>query len=237
MHSLLITNLAVGDLLMGMYLLIIAAVDLQYRGIYIVYDVFWRHSGLCMFAGFLSTFSSELSVLTLTVITIDRGISIIFPFKMKRMSMRDARTVMVFLWALVFALAAVPLIEIPYFTNFYGRSGVCLALHITPDKPNGWQYSVFVFLALNFVSFLLIFLAYTWMFLIARRTRAAVRSAQMRTDHAMARRMTLIVLTDFCCWVPIICLGVASLCGANIPPQVIIKHNKSAKGPVGYRHI
>jgi len=30
--------------------------------------------------------------------------------------------------------------------NFYGRSGVCLALHITPEKPSGWEYSVFVFL-------------------------------------------------------------------------------------------
>ncbi|MPC99541.1 G-protein coupled receptor GRL101 [Portunus trituberculatus] len=34
----------------------------------------------------------------------------------------------------------------PSFRNFYGRSGVCLALHITHEKPNGWQYSVFVFL-------------------------------------------------------------------------------------------
>lgn len=23
---------------------------------------------------------------------------------------------------------------------------MCLALHITPDKPNGWEYSVFIFL-------------------------------------------------------------------------------------------
>ena len=31
-------------------------------------------------------------------------------------------------------------------SGFYGRSGVCLALHITPDYPPGWEYSVFVFL-------------------------------------------------------------------------------------------
>lgn len=35
------------------------------------------------------------------------------------------------------------------FRNFYGRSGVCLALHITPDKPNGWEYSVFIFLCIR----------------------------------------------------------------------------------------
>jgi hypothetical protein len=37
--------------------------------------------------------------------------------------------------------------------NFYGRSGVCLALHITPEKPSGWEYSVFVFLCKLIVSF------------------------------------------------------------------------------------
>jgi hypothetical protein len=36
--------------------------------------------------------------------------------------------------------------------NFYGRSGVCLALHITPEKPSGWEYSVFVFLC-EYISF------------------------------------------------------------------------------------
>ena len=65
-HSFLITNLALGDLCMGLYLLIIAAVDVSYRGVYFIYDVQWRTSPLCQLAGFLSTFSSELSVFTLT---------------------------------------------------------------------------------------------------------------------------------------------------------------------------
>ena len=46
------------------------------------------------------------------------------------------------------------------------------------------------------------------------------RSPEMKSDQTMARRMTLIVLTDFFCWVPIILLGVASLFGATIQPQV-----------------
>ncbi|KAK7081397.1 hypothetical protein SK128_018117, partial [Halocaridina rubra] len=65
-HSFLITNLAIGDLCMGLYLLIIAIVDYQYRGVYFLYDAMWRTSTLCHLAGFFSTFSSELSVITLT---------------------------------------------------------------------------------------------------------------------------------------------------------------------------
>jgi hypothetical protein len=80
-HSFLITNLAIGDFFMGVYLMIIAVVDSYYRGVYIIFDRAWRSSDLCQFSGFISTFSSELSVLTLTVITLDRLICIIFPLR------------------------------------------------------------------------------------------------------------------------------------------------------------
>lgn len=205
---------------MGVYLVMIAVVDAHYRGVYIVYDSMWRSSPMCKLAGFLSTFSSELSVLTLTVITIDRFIAIKFPFRVKRMGMREVRIVMAVLWLVVGALGAVPLLNIPYFHNYYGRSGVCLPLHITHRKPSGWEYSVFVFLVMNFLSITVISVCYVWMFVVAKRTHAAARSHEMKSDRVMARRMTLIVLTDFCCWVPIVLLGVASLLGARIPPQV-----------------
>ncbi|XP_050712594.1 G-protein coupled receptor GRL101-like [Eriocheir sinensis] len=219
-HSFLITNLALGDLCMGLYLLIIAAVDVTYRGVYFIYDVQWRSSPLCQLAGFLSTFSSELSVFSLTVITVERLVVIVFPFQVPRLSMAWTRGIMGVVWACVTLLAALPLSDIPYFRNFYGRSGVCLALHITHEKPSGWQYSVFVFLVLNLASFSVIALSYWRMYLAARTSRAAVRSDLHRRESIMARKMTLIVVTDAACWLPIILLGVVSLAGVTIPPQV-----------------
>ena len=73
---------------------------------------------------------------------------------------------------------------------------------------------------LNFASFLVIFFSYLWMFFIAKQTRSAVRSNESKNDAAMARRMTLIVMTDFLCWVPIILLGFASLGGARSSSEV-----------------
>ena len=205
---------------MGIYLLIIAVVDSYYRGSYILYDIFWRRSDLCKFAGFISTFSSELSVLTLTIITIDRLICIIFPLHLRRLKLKDAFYVMLIIWFTVFVIATFPLLGLDYFEDFYGRSGVCLAFHITNYKPKGWEYSVAVFLVLNFVSFLVIFFSYLRMFFVAKQTRSAVRKSQDKNDVAMAKRMTLIVMTDFFCWVPIILLGFASLGGAQIPTEV-----------------
>ncbi|XP_076044816.1 G-protein coupled receptor GRL101-like [Oratosquilla oratoria] len=219
-HSFLITNLAMGDLIMGLYLLIIAAVDLRYRGVYFIHDAIWRTSTLCQVAGFVSTFSSELSVFTLTVITLDRFTAIMFPFRVKRLNMARTKLVMAGVWLLVGLLAALPLTNIHYFRNFYGRSGVCLALHVTHEKPNGWEYSVFVFLVINLVSFSVIAVAYWQMYLAARTSRAAVRSDQQRHESHMARRMALIVATDAACWLPIIFLGIVSLAGVRIPPQV-----------------
>lgn len=220
MHTFLITNLALGDFLMGVYLMIIAVVDSYYRGVYIVHDKAWRKSALCKIAGFLSTLSSEISVFTLTVITLDRLVCIIFPFKISRLGLKQARILMAFVWVLVLALSGVPLLELNYFQNFYGRSGVCLPLHITHERPPGWEYSVFLFIGLNSVSFLTIAVSYSWMFIVAKRTHQAVRAPETKADNAMAKRMTLIVMTDFFCWVPIVFLGIASLAGARIPPEV-----------------
>jgi leucine-rich repeat-containing G protein-coupled receptor 8 len=58
------------------------------------------------------------------------------------------------------------------------------------------------------------------MFFVAKRTTQAVRKSKALSDTSMAKRMTLIVMTDFLCWVPIILLGFASLGGARVPQQV-----------------
>ncbi|XP_070570225.1 G-protein coupled receptor GRL101-like [Ptychodera flava] len=62
-HTSLIWNLAVADFMMGIYMLIIASVDMNYRGVYVTYDASWRSSSLCSFAGFLAS----LSILYLTM--------------------------------------------------------------------------------------------------------------------------------------------------------------------------
>ena len=50
-HSLYIKTLALADLLMGVYLLIIAVTDWQYRNIYVKHDFEWRHSSICNACG------------------------------------------------------------------------------------------------------------------------------------------------------------------------------------------
>ena len=58
--SFFIINLGISDCLMGVYLLIIGAVDAYYRGKYIIYADNWRASTLCQFAGIIAMLSSEV---------------------------------------------------------------------------------------------------------------------------------------------------------------------------------
>jgi hypothetical protein len=50
-HSLYIKTLALADLMMGVYLLVIAVMDWHYRDIYVKRDFEWRHSSTCNACG------------------------------------------------------------------------------------------------------------------------------------------------------------------------------------------
>ena len=83
--SFFIINLGAADFLMGLYMLIIASVDVFYRGQYIVYADKWRASWLCQFAGVISMLSSESSIFMLCAITADRLYSIKFPLRVSHL--------------------------------------------------------------------------------------------------------------------------------------------------------
>jgi hypothetical protein len=215
--SFLLTNLAFADFLMGVYMLLIAYKDRVWDGIYFKHDISWRASDLCIFAGVISTASSEVSVLTLTVITLERMICIVFPFKFRRWSMKKASAIMFVVWILGLCISLVPLTNDAYFydyehnVHFFGRSAVCLPFQLSSDRPAGWEYSVFVFLVLNGVSFLFMLVAYVLMYRTVVNAANAVRSTRVNQDSAIAKRMMFIILTDFLCWFPVIIISILAL--------------------------
>lgn len=227
-HSFLLTNLAVSDFLMGLYLLIIAIKDTQWQGEYFKHDFSWRTGELCKFAGAVSMVSSEVSVAMLTIITADRLVCIVFPFRFKRLSLKRVYIICTIVWLLGIAVSVVPLMEIGYFIDkktgfgFYGRSAVCLPLQLSSDRPAGWEYSVSFFIGFNFMAFMFMLSAYIAMFVTAKRIGGAVRSTSVRRETAMAAKMMFIILTDFFCWMPVIIIGVLSLTGNLYDPKQLV---------------
>nr|XP_022907061.1 G-protein coupled receptor GRL101-like [Onthophagus taurus] len=218
-HSLYIKNLALSDLLMGLYLFIIAIVDMKYRGVYVQHESAWRHSKTCNICGFLSTLSSVSSVFILSLVTWDRFISITKPLARKQVSAKTATLQLLILWFIAGLIAFLPLSKIDpdYFKDFYNTNGVCLPLHVHEPFQQGWIYSTVMFVIINSLALVFIIYAYARMIHEIETSGLACRSTQQSKDRdKVAKRFGIIVLTDCLCWVPIIIVKIAALLGADI---------------------
>lgn len=225
-QSFMLTNLACSDFFMGVYLLIIAIKDLQWKGEYFQHDVAWRTGHLCRFAGALSMLSSEVSVLMLLAITMDRLICVVFALRVRPLSLRSARIICTCIWIIGIIISFIPWTGISYFQDkkrgigFYGSSAVCLPLQFSEGKPAGWEYSTVFFIALNGLAFLCILTAYVLMFWTALRLiRSSTARHMIKAESTRATRLFFIVLTDFFCWMPVIILGILSLTGDFSDPK------------------
>ena len=199
-------------------MIIIAGADQAYRGEYFLFSESWQDSSLCNTAGFVSMLSSEVSVLLVALISIDRVLCVVFPFHQDiHMTPTSSHILIAGTWVLAFVLSLVPILVPEYSGEFYGQSSVCLGLPLTSTRPSGWEYSIFIFLGLNFFSFVIILICYVMIFITVQRSASKMRSrmqtaqsTKMSAQIKLASKMALIVGTDFCCWMPIIIMGKSS---------------------------
>lgn len=216
-HSFYIKNLSFADMLMGLYLIIIGFHDQLFRGNYLVEDEEWRSSATCDVCGILSTFSNEASVLTLTLITLDRYISITLPLFRRRKSFKFALMNVCIIWIISLLLSVLPVTIPDYFGEyFYKDNAVCVPFQLHRPRAKGWEYSTFLFLGLNLAAFSFICFAYIHMFIAIKRSTKTVRSHFENKERTLVKRFFFIILTDFLCWMPIIIIKFVALSGYKI---------------------
>ncbi|XP_021261614.1 relaxin receptor 1-like isoform X3 [Numida meleagris] len=210
------------DGLMGIYLFVIGAFDLKYSGEYNRHAQGWMASMPCQLVGSLATLSSEVSVLLLTYMTLEKYFSIVFPFSHRRAGRKQTASVLAAIWLLGLSLSVVPLCCKESFGNYYGRNGVCFPLQSElGERPSARGFSTTIYLGLNLAAFITIVFAYTGMFYSIRIT--ACRTAQSSVcprDVAIAKRFFFIVFTDALCWIPIFLLKLLSLLQVEIPDGI-----------------
>ena len=124
----IIINLAVSDLLMGLYLLIIISADTHYGIYFPLSSEEWRTGNLCKFAGIVAITSSEASVFFVTLISIDRFLGVLFPFKQYRISQRRVAVLITIMWIASFLLGAIPTLLENTSNKFYEMSQTCIGL-------------------------------------------------------------------------------------------------------------
>uniref|UniRef100_A0A673LHC1 G-protein coupled receptors family 1 profile domain-containing protein n=1 Tax=Sinocyclocheilus rhinocerous TaxID=307959 RepID=A0A673LHC1_9TELE len=138
---------------MGVYLFFLGIFDVKFRGEYNRNALIWMDSAECRTIGFLALLSSEVSVLLLTYLTLEKFLVIVFPFSHLRPGKLQTVLVLAFIWILGFVIAAVPLLNEDLFGNYYGRNGVCFPLHSDRlEKPTAKGYSTGIFLGSSLFS-------------------------------------------------------------------------------------
>ncbi|XP_052071165.1 G-protein coupled receptor GRL101-like [Mytilus californianus] len=217
---LFIMNLGVSDMLMGVYLGIIAFVDMYYSGNYILHDREWRDSTVCKFAGILAAISCEASVCFVMLTTFDCYLMVQFPFGRWRITYKTAKVSTLVCWLFVIIIAVVPIFETAYFSNmFYSRTAVCLALPFSRQKVSGWEYSTAIFVFFNCIAFIVIAWCQLSIYQIAKSSNR-IMTKRTKQDLTLARRLFLIVLTDFLCWFPVGIMGILAMAGQVFPSEV-----------------
>ncbi|XP_072440363.1 relaxin receptor 1 [Chiloscyllium punctatum] len=223
LHSLSIMSLCCADCLMGIYLLLIGSYDLRYRGEYNRHAQMWMDSMQCQITGSLAMFSTEVSVLLLSFLTLEKYLCIVYPFSNLKPGKCRTVFILVFIWFVGFVIAFTPLMNNDFFKNYYGRNGVCFPLHSEHLDTYGAQiYSTIIFLGVNLVAFIVIVFSYGSMFYNIHQTStmATEFSKHIKQEVTIAKRFFFIVFTDALCWIPIFILKILSVHKVKIPGTI-----------------
>ena len=208
-YQFLICCLAFADLCMGIYLAFLAATDVRTFGDVSFYQaaLLWQLSAGCKTAGFMAVFGSELSVLILVVLTLERVHTIANALNQNEKGKKRVAFAAAIVCVLVaMFLAALPLVGI----NSYTKVAVCL-----PYLTKEWTDRMYIglLLTINLVGFLVILFSYLYIFRSICKSPAAHSKKKELT--VAAGKISLLILTAFLCWMPIVVIGYLTLAGVN----------------------
>ena len=248
-QRLFIANLGVSDSLMGIYMLIIASADMYYGDVYFMHSVEWRTGVLCKVASFLALVSSEASVFIITLISLDRCLSLVIPFSPIQLRSMSSKIALGIIWLFAIALGLAPTLLAGPDSDFYDLSDVCIglplitrpssyqiqvsnvgnqfndntfAVPIPENSKPAWYFSIIIFLGINLVCFVGILICYLLIFVAVKASAKNVQRKQSHNEEIkMAIKMAAIVGTDFVCWFPVIVMGILSQTRLVVIPLVM----------------
>nr|ACJ06652.1 Sl LGR1 [Spodoptera littoralis] len=214
----LMCHLAFSDLCTGLYLFMLAVVDLRSYGEFFNYAYDWQYGVGCKIAGFLSVFSGQLSVITLTIVTLERWFAITYAIYLeRRISLSAAAKIMMGGWLYSFLMAGLPLVGV----SDYSSTSICLPVESKDVGDAVYQGSIFIVSALAWVT---IVVCYVQIYRsLGGGESYGGRGAAAAAERRIANKMALLIGTDLLCWAPVAFFGITALAGV---PLVDVSHGK-----------
>lgn len=203
--KILMCNLAFANLCMGMFLLMIASADLYSLGEYQNFAYNWQYRNGCKIAGFVSIFSTELAVFVLTIITVERYFTIVHPLKLeKHLNTKQIVVLLGVGWGFAVTMAVLPFFEV----SSYQKVAICLPFEV--QSAFSKVYVTFL-LATNGLAFFFVLFCYGRMY--CSLGGAGPATSANRVESRVAKRMAMLVITNFACWFPIALVSLIAIYG------------------------
>nr|XP_018670728.1 low-density lipoprotein receptor-related protein 2-like [Ciona intestinalis] len=136
----------------------------------------------------------------------------------------------------------VDLQDMQYYSGFYNANSVCTPKLFVTSQETGWAYPI-VTAAFNFTAFVFVASSYVIIYVKARRyaMHFDISSPRVMLQHrAMQRKIIRLIVTDFCCWVPISITVFVRFSGIEVPDimyavsAVVLLPLNSALNPILY---
>lgn len=206
--KILMCNLAFANLCMGMFLLMVASGDLYSLNEYQNFAMQWQYGNGCKIAGFVSIFSTELAVFVLTIITVERYFTIVHPLKLdKHLNAKQIIVLMVLGWAFALTMAVLPFFEV----SSYQKVAICLPFEVQSTVSKAY---VTFLLATNGLAFLFVLFCYGRMY--CSLGGSGPGASVNRVEGRVAKRMAMLVITNFACWFPIALVSLIAIYGKTL---------------------
>lgn len=202
--GLLILNLAIADFLMSIYLLIIAISDQSYVDHYGVHAEEWLRSSVCSFAFFLGTLSSIMSVALILLISIDLYLCAINPlcYKGRNNNLYKFKVSVIVLWVICIIYVGIPAMTSTNASGndrIYKYSSICMPSNVENLFYRSWIIIITVAIICIWLSTCLL---YTLVLLKVRKSSRSVHKSSSHLDRKLAKKLSLILLTDLVSWLP-----------------------------------
>ena len=197
------------------------ALSLNYQNSRLIFDWYQSIQSLLKINCFnhsLLQISSEVSAFMICLVMLDRLLVIQFPLHRQfHFSWKSAFLASFIAWLLGCLLAIIPLLPAFYHWEYYQQNGICLPLPITRQDFPGHVYSLSVFIVLNFTIFMLIGSGQMLIYRAVQQSSKVSKSASSASmkEMAIARRLFMVVFSDFCCWSPVGVMGLLANTGTK----------------------
>ena len=216
-----IINMAISDLMMGLYVLVLAIVHISFSGRYASVTWSWRSSVMCKILAVLSTVASEVSLMSLAMLTYLQLTTIKHVYGTKRHVKLFVSLSILSAWLIAVALSTIPVLDLQYFgRTFLSGSGTCLLYPLASGNQMAKEYAVTFWIIINLLMLVLMAGFQFGLGIKIYKSSQNVAGRRTKKNTHTQHLFVLLGLVAFLCWVPVLTIMLLVMIGVQLPATV-----------------